>query len=102
MTEQEIALKFNDHDHEIGSLKHRMKEVEDKQDGIYNLTLSVHDLAKSVETLAKGQAEQGDRLEALEKEPAENAKYYKRTIVSCIITTVVGVIIGAVIALILK
>lgn len=99
--ENDIPLKINDHDHEIKSLKHRMDCVEAKQNDIYNLTLSVHDLAKSVEGLAKSQAEQGHRLEALEKEPAENAKFYRRTIISCIITAVVGALVGAAIALIL-
>lgn len=100
--ENDILLKINDHDHEIKSLKHRMDGVEAKQNDIYNLTLSVHDLAKSVEGLAKSQAEQRRRLEALEKEPAENAKFYRRTIISCIITAVVGALVGAAIALILK
>ena len=45
------------------------------------------------------QKEQGERLKKLETEPADNAKYYKRTIISCVITTVLGGILGALIAL---
>ena len=45
MTEQEVALKLNDHDHEIKSLKHRVSDVEKKQTEIETLTLSVSKLA---------------------------------------------------------
>lgn len=102
MTDENIKLKLNDHDHEIGSLKHRMDDVEAKQTEIYELTTAVNKLAISVEYMAKEQKEQGKRLNALEHEPVENAKYYKRAIFSCIVTAVVGAVIGALLALIIK
>lgn len=99
--ELDIQLTLNSHKHEIASLKHRMDDVEKKQDEIYELTNAVNKLAVSVEFMAKEQSEQGKRLDTLEKEPAENAKYYKRTIISCVITTLVGAVIGALIALLI-
>ena len=101
MNEQEMELKLNDHDHEIGSLKHRMDSVEEKQDEIYELTTAVNKLAISVEFMAKEQKDQGKRLKTLENEPTETAKFYKRTIATAIITAVAGAVIGAVLALLI-
>jgi len=99
MNDQQIALKLNDHDHEIKSLKHRVEEVEQKQSEIGELTQSVNKLAINMGYMLDEQKEQGERLKKLETEPADNAKYYKRTIISCVITTVLGGILGALIAL---
>lgn len=99
MNEQQVALKLNDHDHEIKSLKHRVEEVEKKQSEIGELTQSVNKLAINMGYMLDEQKEQGERLKKLETEPADNAKFYKRTIISCVITTIVGGILGALIAL---
>ncbi len=99
MNDRQIALKLNDHDHEIKSLKHRVEEVEQKQSEIGELTQSVNKLAINMGYMLDEQKEQGERLKKLETEPADNAKYYKRTIISCVITTVLGGILGALIAL---
>ena len=37
MTNEELALKVNDHEHEIGILKHRMKAVEENQNALNSL-----------------------------------------------------------------
>lgn len=99
MNDQQIALKLNDHDHEIKSLKHRVEEVEQKQSEIGELTQSVNKLAINMGHMLDEQKEQGERLKKLEAEPADNARYYKRTIISCVITTIIGGILGALIAL---
>ena len=101
MTEKQVELKLNDHEHEIKSIKHRMNEVEKKQSEIETLTLSVNKLAINMEHMLHEQKEQGERLKTLESEPAETAKYYRRTIVTGIVTAVVGAIVGAILALII-
>ena len=45
LTNEEIAVKLTDHDNEIGSLKHRMKEVEGNNKALIDLTGSVRELA---------------------------------------------------------
>ena len=45
MTTEEIACRLTDHENEIGSLKHRMKKVEDDQQALHELTASVRELA---------------------------------------------------------
>ena len=102
MGEQDIILKLNDYGHEIAMLKDRMENCERTQESIHSLTLSVHELALNIEHIAKTQDIHGNRLTALEKEPAETWKEYKKVVISCITTGVIGIILGALFALILK
>lgn len=102
MDNNQIELKLNDHDHEIGSLRHRVDEVEKNQVAISELTTSVGELAINMKYMADDQKEIKGRLNGLEKEPVDNAKYYKRTIISCVISAVISAIIVALLALILK
>lgn len=78
MTDNQVELKLNDHDHEIKSLKHRVKDVEDKQSEIGALTASVNELAINMRYMVEEQKKQGQRLNKLESEPIDNARYYKR------------------------
>lgn len=41
MTDEEIAVKLEGHEHEIGSLKHRMKNQEEQTKTIQDLVMSV-------------------------------------------------------------
>ena len=45
MTNEEIAVRLDGHEHEIGSLKHRMDDVEKDQKALNELTASVRELA---------------------------------------------------------
>lgn len=91
MTEEEIAVKMEGHDHEIGSLKHRMREQEEQSKVIQDLVLSVKELALNMQAMLKEQAAQGNRLNKLESEPAEQWNNAKKTILN----TVLGAIAGA-------
>lgn len=98
----------NDHDllikyvEETKSVKHRMDEAEKKIDSIHELSLSVNKLALNMEYMVSEQKEQGDRLKTLEQVPMDNANYFKRQIISSILTGIIGAIIGALLALIIK
>lgn len=91
MTEEEIAVKMEGHDHEIGSLKHRMREQEEQSKVIQDLVLSVKEMALNMQAMLKEQAAQGNRLNKLESEPAEQWNNAKKTILN----TVLGAIAGA-------
>lgn len=92
MTNEEIAVKLEGHDHEIGSLKHRMGEQEEQSKTIQELVLSVKELALNMQAMLREQGEQGKRLAKLEAEPAEQWSSMKRTIFN----TMVGAMAGAV------
>ena len=101
MTNEEIAVKFEDHEHEIKSLKHRMAKCEEEQSVLNKLASSVDVLAVNMKHMADEQKKQGEHIEKLEKEPVEEFKHYKRLVIGCVITTVLGAILGVVLTKIL-
>lgn len=98
MTDEAIAVRLENHEQEIKSLKHRMTEQEEKDKNLTELTTSVRTLAVNMEYMAKEQQKQGERLERLEHEPTDEYKHYKRLIIGCIITTIIGAVVGALIS----
>lgn len=109
MTQEEIAVKFEHQEQEIKSLKHRMKDCEDAQSDFGSLLRSVDRLAVNMEFMAQEQRKQGEKIdkqsekiEKLEHEPAEDFKHYKRVIIGCIVTGVLGALVGAILTLIIK
>lgn len=100
MTDEEVIVKMTKHDEEIKSLTRRVTDIEGKQEAINELALSVNKLAVNMEHMLDEQKEQGERLKSLEAEPMENSRYYKRLAVGGIITTVIGAVVGALIALV--
>jgi predicted nucleic acid-binding Zn-ribbon protein len=98
MTDEQIAVKFEDHEHEIKSLKHRVTKCEEQNNTLNKLVSSVDVLAVNMKHMADEQKSQREHIEKLEKEPAEDFKHYKRLVIGCAITTIVGALIGAVLA----
>lgn len=98
VTNEDIAVRLENHEQEIKSLKHRMDEQEGKDKTLTELTVSVKTLATNMEYMAKEQQKQGERLERLEHEPADNYKHYKRLVIGCVLTTILGALLGAILA----
>ncbi|MBU5331871.1 hypothetical protein KQI61_06645 [Anaerocolumna aminovalerica] len=98
MTEEDIAVKLNGHEHEISSLKHRTKRLEKQNKVIQDLVLSVKELAINMRNMMEEQKKQGERLLILEKKPAEQWSTLTKTIFTTIISTTVGGVVGALIA----
>lgn len=69
---------------------HRLSELENKCGQITELITSVKVLASNMESMAKEQAKQGERLEAIEEKPVKRWE----TIVNTVITTLLGLCIG--------
>ena len=90
MNEIDIELRLNDHEHEIKSLKHRMTEQESQSKALNDLALSVKELAINMNIIVDKQENQNKRLADLETKPAKRWE----TIVTCLITTIVGAVIG--------
>ena len=102
MNEQDILIKLNDHDHELGSLKHRVKELEVQQGQFNALVRNVDKLATNMENMLKEQSAQRAEIELLKQSPAEEFKYYKHIIIGCVITGVVGTLVGAILAAVIR
>lgn len=90
INEIEITKELTNHDENLKSLKRRMDKVEEQSKAINNLAMSVKELAINMNTMNEKQEEQGKRLAELEAKPARRWEQ----IVSLIITTIVGALLG--------
>ena len=96
MTNEEIAVTLAEHNKEIGSLKHRVDELEALTKSINELALNVKELATTVSVSnAKMNSYddrlryQGERIGALEKQPANKYNTISTALVTAIISAVV-------------
>lgn len=103
MTDENIAVKLAEHNKEIGSLKHRVKELEENNTTIHELVLSVKELAmnmqsmlKEQERLNKTQEAQAQRLNALEDKPAKRWESLVTIITTAIASGIIGYILAAI------
>ncbi len=93
MTEENVTIQLTAHEHEIGSLKHRMSHVESQVEAINKLTASVENLALSVQEMLRVQKEQAGRLLRLECKPEREARTLRREIVKACVSALVGAIV---------
>lgn len=96
-------------------IEHRMTAVEDRAksntkrlDKLEKVTDAIHEMSNTMIHLVEQTKHTNENVEELkvkvdniEKEPLENAKAIKKTVITCIITAVVSAIIGALIGLII-
>lgn len=76
----------------------RLTELEIAQKQISELITSVKVLANNMEQMAKEQVKQGVRLQAIEEKPGKRWE----TVVACIITGLVGAVVSAAVAGLVK
>lgn len=98
---QDLLLEHNNFKHCINDLENRLRKCESQQEAMSSLTRSVDRLAMTMGTLVEEHKGLKKDIKALKEEPLANLNHYKRTIISCTITAVIGAIIGAVMSLIL-
>lgn len=91
MDAEEIAVKLANHDNRLKVSEHRINDLEESQKQIYDLTISVKELAMSVKSMVEEQKAQGERIDRLEAEPGEKWKFICKTILAAVL----GVIGGA-------
>ena len=98
--ETEVAVKFEAHEHEIGSLKHRVHSLEIQGKAIQDLVISVNKMAVNMENMLEEQKKQGARLEALEKVPSETNKQVKNAVITALVGGIVGAFLAAILTII--
>ena len=94
MTEEAITIQLTAHEHELGSLRHRMKHVESQVEAINKLSASVENLALCVQEMLRAQKEHAARIMRLECRPAEDARSIRRELLKAIVSTTVGALLG--------
>lgn len=77
----------------------RIDAIEKSVEQITALTVSVERMATNMEHMLEVMKQQGERLDRLEREPAETSKQVKMAIITSVISAVVGAVVGAVLML---
>lgn len=90
------------HGERIDNLTTRLEKLEGISENINKLALAVQQIADNQSQMLDQQTTLKKDVESLKKQPAEDAKYYKREVVKAIIVGVVSAILGALLALIIK
>lgn len=83
-------------DAENGRQNRRIQLLEDNVRQISTLTVSVEKMAVNMENMLVEQRKLSDRMEAIEKEPAEMNKQIRQAIITSVVGTVVGAVVTAV------
>lgn len=96
MTDEEIAVMLAEQKKEIGSLKHRVDELEDNTKNIQQLTMSVQELAFNIQEMVKEQERYSraqerafKRISALEEKPAKRWDALTTVIITALATGII-------------
>lgn len=87
---------------DVEGIKGRLDKVEDKQESFNELVICVKELAFNMKQMTEVQKQQNERLEKLEQEPLDNAKFIRREVIKTVISVLVGGFVGALLALLIK
>ena len=90
MDMERIAIKLEDHEHEIGSLKHRMTAVEAANQALNRLATAVEVMATKQENMSKSVDKLTQKVEALEAEPAKKWRFVVEKAIYFVVAAVVG------------
>lgn len=99
---QDIMTKIASLEADRKNIFHQLDEIKEEVKDIHRLTSSVERLVEKMDSTAKKVDKIDLRLEDIEHEPKDDYKHYKRVIYGCIITGILGALIGAAIAFIIK
>ena len=102
MTEEQLAVQVAENTKDISHIYHEIDEIKDNVKDIHSLATSVEKIAVKMDSTAGKVDKIDSRLEQIEKEPRDKLEHYKRLIIGCIVTGILGAVIGAVFTLILK
>lgn len=84
------------------SNKRRIEKLENLTEAIHTMSNTMVRLVEQTQNTNQKVEELKDKVDAIEREPADNLKHLKRTAVTAVITGVLGAIIGALISLVIK
>lgn len=80
----------------------QVDEVKETVNEIHRLASSMEVVAAETKNISTKVDDINDRLSEVEKAPAKAFTHYKQLIIGCIATGVVGALLGAILALVLK
>lgn len=93
VTRAEYDERLKRVDDENNRQNHRLDKLENLMERINDLTIAVKELATNMRLMKQEQERQGERLESLEAEPAENWRTTVKTIITVVVSAAVTYII---------
>lgn len=81
---------------------HQLNEIKQEQKDQRQLIVVVEQIASKTNVIAGKVNQIDERMTNLEQEPARAYKKYKETIITSVITLILGAIVGGLLALLLK
>lgn len=100
-------MEEKEFEHRLTSVEERAKSNTKRLDKLEQVTEAIHEMSNTMIHLVEQTKYTNDNVEELkvkvdniEKEPLENVKAIRKTVITCIVTAVVSAVIGALIGLI--
>lgn len=90
MTDEEVAVRLEDHEHEIGSLKHRMNAVEENTQAVTRLATAVEVMATKQDAMSVSVDKLTGKVEALEAEPGKRWKFVVEKAIYFVVAALMG------------
>ena len=81
---------------------HQLTEIKEEVKDIRRLTLAVEKIAVKTDSIDSKVDEMGTRISAVEKEPSDDFKHYKRLIAGAIISALLSSVVVSVLTLIMN
>lgn len=100
MDEKEIEHRLTEVEQRAKSNTRRIDKLEQLTEAIHEMSNTMIHLVEQSKVTNENVEELKVKVDAIEKEPSENAKAIKKTVITCIITAVVSAVVGALIGLI--
>lgn len=103
MNTEEVAVALKGHEHEIGSLKHRMNAVEREQEALTKLASAVEVMAaeqrnqsETMKTIQKDVTALGGKVDTLEKKPGRRWEEIADKAIWAVLAAVIAFLLGRV------
>lgn len=100
--ENGLDLRLTVLEKELGDALKKISELERKVERIGDIALTTEKINAKMDMIREKIDYLDSRLRGIESTPAQDLNHYKRTIFSVLISAVLGTVIGAVMAVIMK
>ena len=84
------------------TLFHRLDEQREELKNLTRLTVAVEKIAVKTDQIGEKVSGIETRLDSVEKAPAKKWEKFKQSVLTSIVTGVIGILIGAILALVIK
>ena len=101
MTES-VEVKVATLEADVTGVKERVRALEEATKENKGMAIAVEKLAVNMEYMLKEQREIKEKVQQIEMAPADDGKYFRREIIKYIVCGVLGALVAALMALVLK